>query len=642
MLLIGALFMLPALPFSLSSPAISPAVALAAQTTPLQACTLKTGPQGGGEMAALCGVVQVPENWAQEQSGGRKLDLHVAVVPAKNKDAKQPPIFHMEGGPGASAIKMFSEIWYSAYTDLNQDHDIVLIDQRGTGQSASLQCTELTETSLADLATDVGDDPKEFAPDLEACLTRLAATNDPALFTTAALVEDTNAVRQALGYDRINLFGSSYGTWQAQFYLARYGEHVNAAVLEGVIGPWDNGFVEVGPNFEEALNKTFALCEADTACNAAYPDLPGKLAQALERLDKQPAEVTGTSSLTGKNYPVLVTRARLLDALRNMPAQGSLIAAIPQAVAQAALGAYTLPATVLVALAEQGESMSMGQHYSILCAEVFAFVTDEQVKQVAGSFYGQGEEYVNAYREACKVWRSAEIDAAALAPAAPNVPTLLLSGAFDPITPTKYAEATAARLPNSTLAVFPYEGHGILPFNGCAQRLAAAIYANPAQKPDTSCTANNPKPAFIGAYRVKFVPFQDPAGRFTANVPEGWSLRPNSPGDTMTFLQSPEAVPQVLGIAVHDGLSGTELHDAAGQAVMAAFGPLEQQATLSQLGVTISQFGLKIDGEVYIGGLLSFGLFNQSRAVWYAAPPNIFTAGFTDLVTAIFTSVVPR
>src|SRR5262249_13909148 len=154
---------------------------------------------------------------------------------------KPEPIFHFEGGPGASAITNFGQTFFGAYRDLRQDHDVVLVDQRGTGLSSSIQCTEATDKALEDLGKPEESDEgtATFITRLTACLNRLSATTDPAFYTSTVLADDTDAVRAALGYDQIDVIGVSYGTWLGQIYLRRHGEHVHAMVLDSLAGPWN-------------------------------------------------------------------------------------------------------------------------------------------------------------------------------------------------------------------------------------------------------------------------------------------------------------------------------------------------------------------------------------------------------------------
>lgn len=602
-----------------------------AQGTPLKDCTLKLGAQGTGEFPAKCGTLTVPENY--DAPGGRKIPISFMVLPKANKSSTLPPVYHLEGGPGFSAITQYGQVWHPAYRLINQNHDIVLIDQRGTGGSAPLQCQNMADRAFDDLKTILPADQEgiEQASRLAACFAKVRADADPTQYHSSVLARDTDAVRAALGHQKIALFGTSYGTWLAQFYAKAYADRLWGVILEASVGPWDNFLADTA--LDSGLNAVFALCAADERCNSLYPDLPAKLKATVAKLDATPAQVNGTSSLTAKTYPVTINGDRLLIALRNMAAQGSVVGAIPQAVTQAATGTFTLPSSILVALSEQ--SPFFGQHYSILCAE--------QVVPLGAAAKGKTAEFgtldnLANYQAACRAWRAAQLDPASLtAPTGPT-PVLFLAGALDPITPVAYAEAGAKRFPNSTLAVFPYEGHGVMPFNRCAQDLAVAFLADPTQKLDTACTAQNTPPAFIGTYNVRLARYE--GASFTANVPEGWAQKDTQNG--MVFFESAAATPELLGLGVYTNVTAAQLLPRAESAVKSRYGEVYEQATLSQLGVTIRQYTFSTPQGVYIGAIIAFGVGPIQRAVFYAGPPNVFTAAFSSVVVSIFSSLLPK
>jgi hypothetical protein len=325
---------------------------------------------------------------------------------------------------------------------------------------------------------------------------------------------------------------------------------------------------------------------------------------------------------------------RFLSAIRSMLYQGSLLGSVPQAIAQAANGNYTLPATVLIAAAEQ--PISYGMNLSVVCAENVAFYTPELLAAIPKSvFFNRLPN--DTYSELCAVWRSAELDASEVTPVSSTVPTLFLVGDFDPITPTAFALATQMRFPNSVLARFPYQGHTILPNSLCAQRLARAFYADSRQV-DLSCTAQDVPIAFAEAQQLRYETVSTP--RFSARVPAGW--RQTGEAEGMYFFSSDAAVPEFLGIATYRLAGGAALQEAAFKAISARHARLFEQARIAQLGVVITQYTFNTEQEVYLGALITLGLGMQSRAVWYAAPANIFTARFSSIAVEVFGSVAPR
>jgi hypothetical protein len=430
-----------------------------------------------------------------------------------------------------------------------------------------------------------------------------------------------------------------------QIYLGLYGSTVNGILLEGVVGPWNNPYLKAGSNFDASLNRVFEACKADTACNQAYPDLPGKLQTALDALKAKPLQVSGISSLTGKGYPVTMTPNRLLGAIREMLSQGSAVASIPKTINDAANSVFSYAAAIQISTAEQSDAVSLGLFQSVVCGESVAFFTDDMVKQyMTGSFYGLGDELIVDMIDSCKRWRSAELDAAQLAPVKSERPVLIFSGKFDPITPVAFGEETNQRLSQSTLAVFPYEGHGVLPFSACAQAMAAQFFTTPDGPVDTKCTTQDVKQVFDGAYTTEWAPYQDPGGKFSVQIPKGWEALPAKQSDSrFTFFASPQGTgaPWYLGTWNATSAAGdaASIQSQAEAALKAQFGSLDLATTITMGGVTIAQYSLTTPDEVYAGALILFTLGQNTRVVWYAAPLNVFSATFSEIAVKVMTSL---
>ncbi|GAB4548252.1 MAG: hypothetical protein OHK0023_11030 [Anaerolineae bacterium] len=608
----------------------SPVQGQPAQTLTLTDCELPLGINGSQKQMAKCGSLNVPEDYDAVDS--RQIPIFVAIIPKQNPESTLAPIFHFEGGPGFGAISQYGYIWNEPYALLNAEHDIVLIDQRGTGRSNPLNCTEFSEVAFEDLTQNLP--PKEAIAQaetrLKSCLERLASQADPAQYFTANLARDTDAVRAALGYEKINLYGSSYGTWLAQFYVKMFPERVNAVGLEGTVGPWNNFVLDAPKTAQDSLYRAFDLCAADNICNQIYPNLRERLDGVLAKLRENPIETVGIGSITNKTYPVLITADNFIAALGNMPSQGALIGSIPQAVSQAESGIFTIVASILVAAAEQ--QPAHGMYYSVICAEEVAFFgpTEKPVETIIGSIN------FDAFKVLCPVWRSAELSEADVAAPSSDVPLLLLAGTFDHVTPPAYARETAARFVNSTLVEFPYQGHGVLPYSRCAQNLAKSFFAEPTKPLDVSCAANDVKPIFNGAFRLELEDYADPQGRFVAKVPKGWQIENIFSNEALTVWRAPtNEQPQILAIGVYDGQDTAQARRAAEEALN-GLGTLREQATVEQLGAVITQYNLVTLDDTQTAVIVSFSFNNRTRLVFYAAPTNVFTAAFTTVVTEIF------
>src|SRR5882724_11663348 len=223
-------------------------------------------------IAARCGVLKVPED--RSQPGGPTIDLSVAVVPALNRRAAAPPLFLLAGGPGQSATAMYTSL-AAAFARVNRNHDIVLVDQRGTGKSAPLTCDYPDDWQAT------GDLMPAIRQATLACLNKYGER--VRFYTSSVAVADLAAVREALQAPSIDLYGASYGTRVAQLYMRRFPATVHAVILDGVTYPAQAIGPETPLDGERALGLIVRRCQDSPDCAAAYPELP----QDLEGLRRQ-------------------------------------------------------------------------------------------------------------------------------------------------------------------------------------------------------------------------------------------------------------------------------------------------------------------------------------------------------------------
>ncbi len=596
-----------------------------AATLPLSPCSFVVGSgDAKHEVPAQCGVLSVPEDYAHPTK--RTLAIHVVVLAALNADATGAPIFHLEGGPGGSAITDFGLAWFGAYEGLRQDHPVVLIDQRGTGLSSSLTCPE-TNAAVDYTKLPTPKDNANYDAALHTCLVRLTKTTDPQFYTSATLADDTDAVRAALGYDQIDIFGNSYGTWLAQIYLKRHGAHVAATILDSVTGPWNNPFLDSANNGQAALDKLFALCKADTQCNTAYPDLAGSLQKALAALKAKPQIIDATGGLTGGTaHEVGMTADRLTQALYELLYNSANLALIPAAIQGAAKGNYLLLGSILFSETEYSNIISQGLYLSIVCAESAAFYTPALIKQYASKNTFAALNPPDQQLAECKAWHSAKIKKADVVPVISDRPVLILSGDLDPITPVKFGQETHKRLSHSTLVVFPYEAHGVIVNSKCAQDIAVAFLAAPTGKLDTACTTNDLTPRFNGAFPIKTTAFKDATATFRGNVPAGWT--PEQDG-ALTFFSNPDKV-QFMAAGIYTDTTLDDAQTSLIDALKKRFGAIDVQQSVTQsaagISITLAIHTFTTTDQAEMGLILLRPVGSDTYVVWQAAPANWFQA----------------
>ncbi len=505
----------------------------------LKACKYAIGSDKAQALDAQCGTLTVPEDWTNPT--GAKLTLKFTVLPPTNKNASGLPIFHLEGGPGGAAIDNFSQVWYVPYEGIREEHAVVLMDQRGTGTSGPLACTEQIGTPLTDIQKPItlAQETDAEKAVLQRCFARIAKRTDPRTYTSNAAADDLDALRETLGYDQIDVFGNSYGTSLAQTYLRRYGEHVAGMVLDSVTGPWNRYQLEFGENVEASFGVAVAICAADAACNKAYPKLNDQFTKLMAGLKAKP--VSRFAGIAGRapRQKVLITDRRFARILIAMLYRSDVIPYIPQLIQNAVKGNYDSIALSLLASAVAGKNGGLnGMYFSIECSEVVQFYTEDLLGENADATRFTSADEPRALRSLCDAWPSAELNEEDVAPVVSDRPVLILSGGLDPVTPVRYGEETHTRLPNSTLAVFPYQAHGVIVSSACGQEITRRFFDDPTAMVDKTCIAEDTKLAFVGASKPVLAAYTSKTATFSASVPKGWTPEPDG---ALTFFSSKDA-----------------------------------------------------------------------------------------------------
>jgi len=243
-----------------------------------------------------CGVVAVPRNYAHPEAGQYK--LAVVVIRSERQPAAPEPVVYMSGGPGGP-LTVYT--YYQAAHPLAAGRDIILVDQRGTGRSEPDLCPSLPD-GFADTLVEAMLDPaaeEQRRALFAACRKEAMAQGiDLADFGTPVTAEDFDRVRQALGIERWNLFGVSYGTTVAMTLMARHPETVRSAILDS-INPPDPILPPWSANVTDAVKAFLAFCQVDASCNAMYPDLAGTYRDTVDQLRKVPLSFPLPSGLHG-------------------------------------------------------------------------------------------------------------------------------------------------------------------------------------------------------------------------------------------------------------------------------------------------------------------------------------------------------
>jgi pimeloyl-ACP methyl ester carboxylesterase len=454
----------------------------------LAACRLDH-PHGLGSVAARCGSLRVAEN--PEQPQGRQIDLAVAVVPAISARPRPDPLFLLAGGPGQGARDGFVPV-LGALAGVRRERDLVLVDQRGTGGSNPLNCDFPAD------ALETDESPARLRELARECLRSLPG--DPRFYTTSIAVRDLDAVRAALGYDRINLYGGSYGTRVAQQYVRRYPEHARSVILDGVINPTLALGASMAFDADSALRAGLARCQGNEQCAGRYPGIAAEFDALRDRLEGHGITVSLPDPTTAEPREIQFTAGHLALAARMLIYSDRTASLLPLFIHEAQATGNFAPLAAQAEMVRQQleDTLAYGMHNSVVCSEDLPFLDPKAVDRGALDRTFLGSAMLDGLLAICEVWPRGVVDDDLKQALGSAVPALLMSGEFDPVTPPAYAAAAAAGFADHAAVVFRGQGHVQLGLN-CAQRLVRHFLdAGTAAGLDVSCAdLVGPAPFFL-------------------------------------------------------------------------------------------------------------------------------------------------
>ncbi len=472
-----------AAPVTSASPPTNAALPNPRRQVQLQPCSLPDLSRD-----ALCGQYEVFEDRAAQK--GRKLKLNIIVLPATAATPAPDPIFYLAGGPGGAATSYATAAFM---LQMHRTRDVVLLDQRGTGQSNPLRCEWRGDPADMRGYFDEGMTPES----VRACRTELEKLADLKLYTTPIAMGDLDDVRAALGYDKINVYGGSYGSTTALAYLHLYPQHVRTATVTGV-APLDFKLpLPFGKGVDHALERLLADCDADAQCHAAFPDLRKEWAAVVERTDKGPVTFDTLNPYTGQKQQVTMTHAGFVENVRLMLYQPTVLSVLPLLIHQMYGQDYAHFGLIGYQVFRQTDAgIARGMQLSVLCAEDIPFIKEDEIKPaLGGTFYG--EPRARLYQQACAQWPRGEVPAKFREPIKSDIPVLMLSGELDPVTPPAAGTSVLRGLPNGRQIILRNATHNVY---DCAERLAREFIAKgTAQGLDAACAEQIKRLPFITA-----------------------------------------------------------------------------------------------------------------------------------------------
>ncbi|MBI1282564.1 MAG: alpha/beta fold hydrolase [Anaerolineaceae bacterium] len=441
-----------------------------------------------------CGYLIVPEDRTNPSSP--TIQLAYAVLRAPSDSPKPDPVIYLAGGPGGNAVGELNA-WVG--TTYLEDRDLILLDQRGTGFSQpTLNCPEVEQ----------GEENG-----LQACHDRLVGEGvNLQAYNSVENAADVADLRVALGYDEWNLFGISYGTRLALTVMRDHPEGVRSVIIDSVYPPEVSSWEEYGANTADVFHRLFQACAANAECDAAYPDLENTFYDTVAKLNTEPASYSGTAK-SGDSEDKTMSGSDFIDRLFQVMYSSENIPAIPMVISEVANGNYTALDDLesgqsgepdrrrLVQSADEDVSDSEGMNNSVDCQEEVAF--NDENKAIANVpadpplMHDNSVAAIQSTFSDCQIWGVKAADKRETQPVVSDIPTLVVAGEFDPITPAKWAQSAASHLSNSTFFLFPGGGHGVIDLNECTMGIMQAFLEDPTAKPDGSCVADITEPQWV-------------------------------------------------------------------------------------------------------------------------------------------------
>lgn len=455
----------------------------ALQSTASAQAQIEFAPCGDSNNFA-CGHLTVPLDPTGAISGTITLAMRRHRAPVGEAHSA---IIALAGGPGQPALP-FAETFAELLGPIAATRDLIVFDQRGIGLSAPLACHALEQPDLY----------HSFGALVEACGNQLGSTRS--LYTTADTVADIEAIRQAGGYEKLVLYGTSYGTKVAEEYAQEYPSHVEALVLDSVVPP--NGPEPLDrPTFAAIPRILHQLC-ADDACAQVTGNPVTDLARVVEGMAGAPLRARALDG-EGKAHTLTLSSNELVELLLEGDFSSLLRSEFVTAIAAAARD-DTAPLARLIEATDQaegeGEDFDTPLYYATTCEEQeFPFSrTATPATRLTEASAAASALPASAFApftasnalalsdiSACAHWPYTTTTPPVESTSLPDVPTLILSGADDLRTPTANAREVAAQIPDAHLLVVPYTGHSVLgqEQTPCASEALQAMFAAKPIKP---------------------------------------------------------------------------------------------------------------------------------------------------------------
>ncbi len=449
-----------------------------------------------------CGYLTVPED--HNQPGGATVQLAVSIVHSKSRNPAPDPIIFLQGGPGGSIVGATPQI-VDLFEAILSERDMIFLDQRGTGLSSpALACPEYVGAfvSLLENGLSVEESETVVVDALVLCHDRLAGQGvNLAVYTTAQNAADVEELRRALGYEQWNLYGVSYGTRLALTVMRDYPDGVRSVVLDSVASPNVGLYTEAAANTARVFEVLFEGCANDFFCNLGYPNLETMFYELVDTLNDVPITLDTVNPLTGERLEIQVNGYLLTNLIFSFLYERMSIGLIPGLIHDVSNGEYDKLVSFVWQPGLRLSMINAGMFFSVMCSDAAPFTTREEIV-AAGNAYPDvlrrvGSPFNETHLSVCENWTTAETNSVESQAVVSDVPTLLLAGEYDPVTPPVWAQRAAETLDNGYFYEYPGVGHGVLTSAACPMAMVYQFLNAPLSEPDSDCIGSMRPPGFM-------------------------------------------------------------------------------------------------------------------------------------------------